>query len=59
MNEIIIIGMLLPVFGAFCIVCAIVDNFGKICKWLYDWLFDISTAYYKFKMQRRRRRMRL
>ena len=52
MNELIIFGIICAVFVLLCAATAIVENFGEIC----DWLFDVVTAYYKFKLHRRRRK---
>ena len=52
MNELIIIGILSVIFLGMCLVVEIVENWDAIC----DWLFDVQTAYYKFKARRRHKR---
>ena len=46
------LGIIAVMFTLLCVVTAVVENASAIG----DWLFDVGTAYYKFKMQRRRKK---
>lgn len=48
----ITIGIIAVMFTLLFAVTAVVENASAIG----DWLFDVGTAYYKFKMQRRRKK---
>lgn len=48
MNELIIAGKIGVVFIAVFAVTWFVENLDRIG----EWLFDLGTAYYKFKMRR-------
>ena len=63
MNELIIGGMACGFILLLCIVTSIVESWSKICDCFHnawnevcDWCFDVSTAYYKFKAQRARKK---
>ena len=45
MNELIIIGILGGVFLVMIAIAEIIENAERIGKWL----FDVQTAYYKYK----------
>ena len=49
---VITIGIVAAAFVLLFAVTAVAENASAIG----DWLFDVGTAYYKFKMQRRRKK---
>lgn len=54
----ITIGIIAAVFVLLCGVGILVDELPGIGHWLYEWIFDIGTAYYKYKALRQRRKAR-
>lgn len=49
MNELIILGIVSAIVVALFAATALVENTDRIC----EWLFDVQTAYYKFKQHRK------
>lgn len=67
MNELIIGGICLFFFSILCFAVDFEENGGFTTlkrnlskKWnsFKDWWFDVGTAYYKFKAQRARKKVR-
>lgn len=54
----ITIGIIAAGVVLLCAVTALVENATVIGHWLYWWIFDIGTAYYKYKALRQRRKAR-
>lgn len=51
MNELVIVPILAVIFAAMCIVAGIVENASTIRAWLYD----VGTAYCKWRHHRKRK----
>lgn len=59
----ITIGILAVIFTALCGITAIVENASAIWRWICNtawrgclWFWRVQTAYYRFKLEKRRRR---
>ena len=54
MNELLIIGIMAVAFVLMFALTAIIENREAIA----EWLFDVQSAYYKWKMRRARKKAR-
>ena len=52
MNELLIIGIMAAAFVLMFAITAIIENRSAI----YEWLFDVQSAYYKWKQRKKVRR---
>ena len=66
MNELIILGIISAIFTVMCLVTAIVENFGAICRFIKavievigEYIFKAQTKYYKWKLRKQRKRNKM
>lgn len=51
MNALLTLGIIACAFVVMVVITVIIENLDRI----EEWLFDVSTAYYKFKQRRKKK----